>query len=130
MLCGPQALKPRYTKTRGEAYCVALRGYLRKCRARFGAHVLRCDFAAGRATACTASVYRMADPRSHNACGVPMALSAVLMLDLRCHCCTRTWPAAHGDHQSRRCADESPWLKRSTVLSSFWRPMHGLMCPV
>jgi len=58
--------------TRRQSYCVALRGYIRKCRARFGVHVLRCNFHTGKATACNASIYRLINPRSHNACGAPL----------------------------------------------------------
>ena len=67
-----QALHPRYTLTRGEGYCVALRGYIAKCRARFGALVLRCDLAEGKATACNSASYRLVKPTSKNACGAAM----------------------------------------------------------
>ena len=78
---------------------MALRGYVAKCRARFGVHVLRCDFAAGRATACNARVYRLANPRSRDACGAAVALTLLLLM-------TCTVPAALGHGQ--QLTDVSP----------------------
>ena len=68
-----QHLTPGYTLTRNERYCVALRTYIAKCRARFGIHVLRCNLHTGKATHCSASIYRLVAPTSHNACGAPVS---------------------------------------------------------
>ena len=63
------ALDPARAGHRGAKWCSLIRRYLRQCRARFGANVLRCT--ARGVTACISKRYHIVNARSRDACGVP-----------------------------------------------------------